>query len=137
MGKNAKDGAGTAKIGRPSSYTPEIGARICDGMAGGKSLQEVCREEGMPHPGTVWRWRMEHEAFRENYARAREAQGDHYGRKVAEVAEAVLRGEVVPDVARVAMDGLKWSAARMNRSWGDKQEVEHSGGFEIKVTLND
>jgi Helix-turn-helix domain len=40
----------------PSSYTPDIAARILRELADGRSLSEVCRDEGMPCRQSVQVW---------------------------------------------------------------------------------
>lgn len=37
-------------------YSDEIGAEICTRIAGGESLNSVCRDEKMPHQSAVHRW---------------------------------------------------------------------------------
>jgi hypothetical protein len=72
---------------------------------------------------TVIRWCNADPEFQEVYDRARAARGDRYGEEVATIAEKVLSGELDANVARVAGDLLKWSAARMApRYYGDRIE---------------
>jgi hypothetical protein len=42
-----------AKRGRPSDYNPEIAETICEGIATGLLLPEVCKRPGMPSPATI------------------------------------------------------------------------------------
>ena len=42
--------------GRPADYTDEIGDRICEELAKGRSLNAICKAEGMPDDSTVYRW---------------------------------------------------------------------------------
>lgn len=58
--------------GRPSDYTEEKARAICDALAEGIPLAEICRDEGMPHPSTVWRWAKSNEALSQAIAQARE-----------------------------------------------------------------
>lgn len=41
--------------GRPSKYTPQLAAEICDRMANGKGLREICSAPDMPNRSTVLR----------------------------------------------------------------------------------
>ena len=108
-----------------TKYTETLADEICDRLANGESLERICKDEHMPSSNVIRAWKRKHEAFLVNYGRAREDQGDYYGQKVQDVSNQVLSGEVAPDVARVAMDGFKWTAARMNRAvYGDKQTIE-------------
>ena len=59
--------------GRPSVYTPEIAERICAELCTGRSLLDVCRDEGMPLYSTVSKWASRNwEGFAEPYRSARE-----------------------------------------------------------------
>lgn len=96
-------------------------------IAESKSLRSACEELGLDAPSTV-RFIDADERLGQQYAHARAVRGDGYGEKVAVVAQQVLEGKVQPDVGRVAMDGFKWTAARMTpKRWGDKVAHEHSG----------
>lgn len=96
-------------------------------MLDGSSLTAACRSRGID-PGSTIHFIDADEALRQQYARARSVRGDGYGEKVADVAQRVLDGEIPPDAGRAAMDGFKWTAARMSpKGWGDKLAHEHTG----------
>lgn len=85
-----------AKIRRPSvPVTPEIFEDICDLVAEGIPLQQVCRHADMPSPAAVYRWledvsdEAEHARRVARYARAR-AMG--YDALAAETLEIVDDG---------------------------------------------
>jgi hypothetical protein len=44
------------KTGRPSKYTPEIAQEMCNLLADGVPLREICRKEGFPAWQTVYDW---------------------------------------------------------------------------------
>lgn len=44
------------KTGRPSKYTPEIAQKMCEMLADGIPLREICRQEGFPEWRTVYNW---------------------------------------------------------------------------------
>ena len=67
------------KIGRPSKYTPEIAQQMCEMLADGIPLREICRQEGFPEWRTVYDWMYRDDALGEGgtglsaaIARARE-----------------------------------------------------------------
>lgn len=75
-------------MGRPSDYTPEIAATICQLMAvDGLTLREIARREDMPDRATIYRWIEKHEEFRDQYARAREMLVDGWGDESLEIAD--------------------------------------------------
>lgn len=114
-------------------------AAICEAIAAGDSLVRILRKRGMPDYSTVMRWLGNDEQFRENYARAREAQADADADKIGEVAARVLEGKLDPQAARVAIDALKWSAGkRKPKKYGDKIEIDGAVKIEaVKITFTD
>ena len=75
------------KLGRPSNYTTERAAKICDGIANGLSLRELCRNGVAPDKQTVMRWLDQNLDFRDRYARARLAQADHFAEEIIQIAD--------------------------------------------------
>lgn len=58
---------------RPSLYTAEIADRILGELSKGRSLQEICRGDDMPHRDTVTRWiRQDREGLATRCRQARE-----------------------------------------------------------------
>ena len=106
-------------MGRPSSYTPELGDLILNGLIAGESMRKLCAPEDMPDRGTVVRWLAEHPDFEAKYAHAREAQADTMDDLILEEAE-----KVTPETAaasRVKIDAYKWRAAKLKpKVYGDK-----------------
>lgn len=74
--------AEAAKPGRPSAFTPDLATTICERIAAGESLRQMCETDAkMPHRDTVHAWLLEvgdpaKKAFSDQYARARELQAD-------------------------------------------------------------
>jgi len=111
-----------------SKKTPEIVAALLQRISEGRSQASVCRDADMPDWATVWRWTKQDPDFAAAFADAKEQRGNLYGEKVAEISLALLAGKISDsNAARVAIDGLKWSAARMaSKNFGDRMQVEHS-----------
>lgn len=123
-------------MGRPSEYSPEKAREICERMAEGKSLREICLAEDMPSKTTVFRWLEREEPFRDQYARAREAQFDFIAEEIVRISDDASgdffiedrdgKSVVVPDHARVQRDRLrvdsrKWLLSKIApRKYGDK-----------------
>lgn len=122
-------------MGRPSEYTPEIALKICEGLADGKSLREMCEtDEDMPARGTIFRWLADRgnligdRPFQDHYALAREFAGDADGDDVAHYSRQAAKGEIEPAAATAAINGLKWSAGkRKPKVYGDAQTLRHTG----------
>jgi len=129
-------------------------ATICEHIADGKSLREICRAEGMPSKTTVMRWLADSQEFRDQYARAREAQADHFADEILEIADDATNdwmtrkvGEETTTVAdhehisrsRLRVDARKWLMSKMApKKYGDKLDMELSGkdGAPIVPVLN-
>lgn len=94
-------------------------------MTADGGLEKVCERDDMPSASTVYRWlsAKENEAFRENYARAREAQGDyHAGQGLTEALTATDAA-----LGRLKWDARRWHASKLApKKYGDK--IAHVGG---------
>jgi hypothetical protein len=132
-------------MGRPSDFTQEIADLICDEIAKGRSVRDICADSSaefdkIPHERTIYRWLddPEHAAFRQQYACAREAQADGKFDDAWAIAKAATNETV--QVARLQVDTVKWQAARLSpRKYGEK--VAHGGDpdappIQTAVTLN-
>ena len=74
-------------MGRPSIFTDDLAATICQRIADGESLRSVCRDDDMPAKSTVLKWLGENDGFSAHYARARTAQADHFADEIIEIAD--------------------------------------------------
>ncbi len=57
--------------GRPSSYTPAVGAAICARLEAGETMVSINADPAMPSAKVVYRWLRTEPAFREQVAAAR------------------------------------------------------------------
>lgn len=130
--------------GRPSDYTPEIASLICERLALGESLREICDSGGMPNKTTVLRWLQRHDEFRTQYAHARELQAEHWADEIVEIADngsndwmerqgrdgssvEVVNSDHI-NRSRLRVDTRKWLMARMApKKYGDRVINEHTG----------
>lgn len=136
-------------VGRPTDYTAELATAICNRLATGESLREICLSEDMPDKSNVFRWLANNEEFRDQYNIARVVQADYYSEEIIEICDDgtndwmarrsesekgagvntgwVLNGEHVQR-SRLRVDTRKWVAARLNpKKYGDRLTNEHSG----------
>ena len=103
--------------------SPEVMTRICAEISAGKSLKAACKRADLPDNLTVLRWISADESFSAMYDQARINRGNYFGERVADLAQQAIDGKLDPNVARVAGDLLKWSAARMApKVYGDRIE---------------
>src|SRR5690348_6811274 len=70
-----------------SPYKLEVMQRICDEIAQGRSLADICRQDWSPEYATVMRWLQKYEDFRDSYDRARESQADKLADEIVSIAD--------------------------------------------------
>lgn len=140
-------------MGRPSKYSDTIADAICDEIAVGRSVLQICEDKDFPSERSVYRWLEANEAFRQKYARAREFQADHYCSEIIQLAdtpiearkvvikpdgtEEITIGDAV-DRTRLQIDARKWYASKVApKQYGDKltAEVSGPGGGAIPVSI--
>lgn len=115
------------KNGRPSIKTPELMEEFLRRISHGRSIANVCSEADMPDSTTIYDWIAKDEAFSLRYARACADRGLLYADRISDINEQLMRGEIAPDVARVAIDSYKWISARLvPKLYGDRQTVDVS-----------
>lgn len=98
--------------------------KICEQIALGKSLRSICKDKEMPSLKSVIKWLNEDKDFQDKYSVARENRGDLYGEMINDIALEVLTGKIDWQRARVTIDALKWTSARMSpKKYGDRQDI--------------
>lgn len=111
--------------GRPSTYTPEIAARICQEIASGKSLRKVCLPKDMPAMSSVFLWIAKHKEFSEQYTRAQADRVVAWSEEIVDIADAPSADT---NKARLRVDTRKWLMSKMDpKKYGDRQEHRLSG----------
>lgn len=139
---------GAMKLGRPSSYTPEMGLRICERLANGESLRAICRDAGMPDRVTVHRWIINDEGgFRNQYAHSKEIGMDEMAEECLAISDepvgsldngATDNGAVAKQ--RLQVDTRKWFLSKIvPKKYGDRSAMELTGanGGPLEVTDTD
>jgi hypothetical protein len=72
---------------RRHDYRPEIADLICDRIAGGESLRQICQDATMPARSTIFVWLEEHEDFARVYRLARQLQIEDLMDEILEIAD--------------------------------------------------
>lgn len=125
-----------------STFTKEIGDKICERIAEGESLRSICLDDDMPCLTTVRNWLTkgdmkegdEYVSFLLHYARAREDQADYFFDQGVDLIKKMQSKEIDPNTGRVSFDILRWSAGRMKpKKYGDKVDLDLGGNVTIKV----
>jgi Asp-tRNA(Asn)/Glu-tRNA(Gln) amidotransferase B subunit len=105
----------------------EIQEKVITEIQTGRSLRQVCGDEGMPNFRTVQRWIVSDGSFAVRYARARTAQADTLFDRMEAVEEAVSAGTMDSHAARVVLDSMRWRASKLApKIYGDRLDVQVS-----------
>jgi len=114
---------------RPTVMTEEMQTEICWRLAGGESLNSICKDDNMPAMSTVTLAVVQNRGgFSAKYMEARTAAGFVHADRVLGVVNKLEEDpEFNPIAARAMLDGLKWAAERMSsRAHSARQEVDLS-----------
>ena len=111
----------------PEGYGQETADSICELLADGISLREICKRDGMPSTSTVCKWLARNNAFAEQYARARELQADALFDDCLALADKEhLKAADDVQERKLQIDTRKWMAGKLKGKYSDK--VKHIGG---------
>ena len=130
-------------VGRPTLYTPELAAQICEQLSLGLSLRSVCRRDDMPCIATVFLWFQKHTEFSEQYDKAKEQSAEAHAEDMLDIADDgtndwmdrndpenpgyKFNGEHVQR-SRLRVDTRKWIASKLKpKKYGDNSRTEHTG----------
>lgn len=80
-------------MSRPTSYTPALADEICERLAAGETLRDICRDEHIPSFRSVYRWRESNAEFSARFALAREIGGDVIAEQALAIADTPQVGE--------------------------------------------
>ena len=134
-----------------STFTKELADIICERIANGQSLREICRDKDMPSKEGVRGWLIRHESFAAQYARAREAQADHFAEEILEISDdgsndwmSRKQGDDTVEVvnhehisrSKLRVDARKWLMSKMApKKYGDKVELGGPDGGPLQVQI--
>jgi hypothetical protein len=123
-------------IGRPSVITPEVITEVCDRIALGESLRQICESDHMPGMTTILRAVSEDGEFRTRYARAQTQRGENIMSELLVLCDTPPKDNVEAQHRRLQVDTRKWVISKLYpKKYGDKTETIHSGEVKLeKVT---
>ena len=119
----AKDAAST-----PSGalrYNPHLAAAVCQLIAEGRGLPEICAMPDMPKHRHIVAWKREVPEFKAMYDEARAMQGDYVADKHLQLANLALRADArVAGAIKIAADILARQAEwRAPRKFGPRMDL--------------
>lgn len=114
-------------------FTEEIFTAICERMAEGEGLREICRDPEMPSRSTVLKWVETDTGRQAKYQKAREALMDWYSEEIRMIAwddsKDTIKRQDKPDLcnhewiarSRLKVDTLKFLMAKLHpKRYGDR-----------------
>jgi hypothetical protein len=135
-------------MARPTNYSPELAASICERLADGESLKAICETEGMPNKASVYLWLTKHPEFSDMYTRAREDQADTLADEIVAIADTPVlgiktkmgkdgiettEGDMI-EHRRLQVEARKWVAAKLKpKKYGDKTDTTLSVTGKLEV----
>lgn len=137
-----------AKMGRPSIYSPELAAKICELIRSGKSERQICAMKGMPAIQTLWVWKQKYPDFLEQSARARADSAEFYNDQRQKKADELYKIakkhlKIGLDIPKGVVEAIKVSiqedareaGLRDDSRYGDRKRVALTGadGGAVKV----
>lgn len=124
--KKAPAKAGS-KGGRPTTYTVELGERICTALMEPCSLNKVCKRAGMPQRAVVYRWLLRHEEFRVAFEAAIAVRLDLVIDETIDIADAAKLDPASISRAKLQIDARWRMAERLApRKYGQRQQIDQN-----------
>lgn len=122
-------------------YSPEVALLICERLAEGLSLVQICEMDDMPSRNTVYKWLSVYPKFFDAYERAREISAQSLEDEAIDMARKLTEqndftGTKV-QAYNIAMQQLRWSAAHRDRNrYGERAANTTIVPVQINTTLN-
>lgn len=129
----------------PAAYPQEIRDEVLERVAAGESLVTICKSDGMPKLTAVFGWLAADKEYADKYARAKSLCLEAWAEETIHIANTPVQGvtrtvkadggveEKTADMIehrRLQIETRKWMLAKLApKKYGDKQHIEHSGGF--------
>jgi len=115
------------KLGRPTKYSNTLVDTICEQIAMGRSLVNICAELDLSY-SQVMVWLQKYPDFTDKYARAKEAQADWYADEMLSVIDNAKSDRNEIERAKVKIEALKWIASKLKpKKYGDKLDLTSDG----------
>jgi hypothetical protein len=125
--------------GQVSTYNEDVAANICDLIAEGVPLRQICRHPDMPAWRTVYAWRAAHPEFDARFAHARVAGFDAIAEETLDIADDTTNDTLIGEngprantewIARSKLrieTRLKLLAKWDPKRYGERVDLNHGG----------
>lgn len=137
-------------MANPVLYSRELFAVICDRIAEGEYLNNICKTHGMPAARTVRGWILDdHDGCSAVYARARKLQYENMENEIFEIANTPVEG-VKTEVSslgtktsradmlehrKLQIETRRWLLAKLHpEKYGERKHVDVADVTDAEVT---
>lgn len=107
-------------MGNYVAYTAEIALKICELIAEGKTMVDICASDDMPARKTVYEWLTRYPKFFDAYERAKELSAQSLEEEALLMARTLKNAHdftgTKVQAYNIAMGQLRWSAARRDKN---------------------
>jgi len=112
------------------SYTHEIGDRIVDALARGKSLTDISKDASMPPISAIRLWRAQNPEFKRRMELAYRDRAEYYHDEAIAIAmQAITAPKEMQPGLKLAVSTLQWAAEKDDsQRYGAKKESSGNGG---------
>lgn len=131
------------KLDRGPPYHEACLNLVFDGLMAGRSVAEICREEGdrLPEYKAVLKWIHSDPELKKRYHEAQEIGVEAYLEEADRVAKGVDEdgNPSMEDVQRSALriGMIKWKAERQNRRYRETKNIDITETFDITKAMAD
>ena len=124
-----------------TKYSPELALKICEKVAEGNTLLDICKGAGMPHRTSFQRWVMLYKDVAVSYQAARELSAQSLEDEALGLARELSGPNNFTTVKvraiDIALQQIRWSATRRDPSkYGQKAKETITVPIQINTTLN-
>lgn len=126
------------KLGQPTIYSPDLMNTICERIAAGETLLQVCQDPEMPGRRTIYEWKKLYPEVNQML----DAAYEEWAETMDDANEDILRGGIMStgdklrDIELVKHN--RWRMSRRNRKkFGEKVDVNHTSDIIINVPYGD
>lgn len=121
-------------------YSTLLALQICERIAHGEKITEICKEDKMPTYGQLCRWRREHSEFKEWLSLARQDRADVFFDKALAAVENADEDRDSISLARLRSDFYKAAAKVSNpETFGEKSgpavQVVSGNTFQLETGI--
>jgi hypothetical protein len=131
-------------MGRIATYGDDVREEILQRIATGETLASICKDAHMPERTVVYKWRMDEPEFERRFAQARLVGHDAIADHTLLLADSppaygpdgkIDQGDIQHRKLQI------WTRQQLLAKWdpkryGDRQQVEHSGGVTLESLVS-